>query len=81
MSGHPVSEGDRAEAAQFKQELPGHSSVAVTGAVYGHVSPDVSREALATLGASLLAEWWPVKVVKPSAGHERGGPGSLRNRL
>ena len=34
-------------------ELLGHSSIAITGAVYGHVAPDVSREAVATLGAVL----------------------------
>ena len=31
----------------------GHSSIAITGDVYGHVSPDVSRDAVATLGAVL----------------------------
>ena len=36
-------------------EILGHASIAITGDVYGHVSPDVSREALATLSASLLA--------------------------
>jgi integrase len=35
-------------------EILGHASIAITGDVYGHVSPDVSREALATLSASLL---------------------------
>jgi len=34
-------------------ELLGHSSVAVTGDVYGHVSPDVSRGALDVLAAAL----------------------------
>jgi integrase len=34
-------------------EILGHSSVAITGDVYGHVAPDVSREAVATLGAVL----------------------------
>jgi integrase len=36
-------------------EILGHASIAITGDVYGHVSPDVSREALATLSASLQA--------------------------
>jgi integrase len=31
-------------------EILGHSSVAITGDVYGHVAPDVSREALDILG-------------------------------
>jgi integrase len=34
-------------------DLLGHSSIAITGDVYGHVSPDVSAEAMATLGAAL----------------------------
>jgi integrase len=31
-------------------EILGHSSIATTGDVYGHVAPDVSREAVAMLG-------------------------------
>ena len=34
-------------------DILGHSSIAITGDVYGHVSPDVSAEAMATLGAVL----------------------------
>ncbi|MCW2537965.1 MAG: Phage integrase [Modestobacter sp.] len=34
-------------------EILGHSSIVITGDVYGYVSPDVSREALATLSAVL----------------------------
>jgi hypothetical protein len=34
-------------------EILGHSSIAITGDVYGHVAPDVSREAVATLGDAL----------------------------
>jgi integrase len=34
-------------------EILGHSSIAITGDVYGHVAPDVSREAVAMLGAVL----------------------------
>lgn len=34
-------------------DILGHSSIAITGDVYGHVSPDVSREAIATLGTAL----------------------------
>ena len=34
-------------------EIPGHSSIAITGDIYGHVSPDVSREAMDLLGHSL----------------------------
>jgi integrase len=31
-------------------EILGHSSIAISGDVYGHVAPDVSREALDILG-------------------------------
>jgi integrase len=34
-------------------EILGHSSIAITGDVYGHVAPDVSRDAIATLAAVL----------------------------
>ncbi|MGZ4617255.1 MAG: tyrosine-type recombinase/integrase [Frankiaceae bacterium] len=34
-------------------EILGHSSVAITGDVYGHVAPDVSRDALDILGDAL----------------------------
>jgi integrase len=34
-------------------EILGHSSIAITGDVYGHVAPDVSRDALDILGAVL----------------------------
>ncbi len=36
-------------------EILGHSSIAITGDVYGHVSPDVSRDALTSLSAALNA--------------------------
>ena len=31
----------------------GHASVAITEDIYGHVSPDISREAAAELAAAL----------------------------
>jgi integrase len=34
-------------------DMLGHASVAITGDIYGHVSPDVSREAAAKLAAGL----------------------------
>jgi integrase len=34
-------------------EILGHSSIAITGDVYGHVSPDISREAIDILGQIL----------------------------
>jgi integrase len=34
-------------------EILGHSSIAITGDIYGHVSPDVAREAMNVLGDTL----------------------------
>jgi hypothetical protein len=34
-------------------EILGHSFIAITGDVYGHVPPDVSRDAVKTLGEVL----------------------------
>jgi integrase len=34
-------------------EVFGHATVAIAGDIYGHVSPDVSREALARLSEVL----------------------------
>ena len=34
-------------------EVFGHASVAITGDIYGHVSPEVSREALTRLSDAL----------------------------
>jgi len=34
-------------------DVLGHSSVAITGDVYGHVAPDVSADAMASLSAAL----------------------------
>jgi integrase len=34
-------------------EVFGHASVAITGDIYGHVSPEVSREALTRLSNAL----------------------------
>lgn len=36
-------------------EILGHASIAITGDIYGHVSPEVSREAMDTLAAALNA--------------------------
>lgn len=36
-------------------EILGHSSIAITGDIYGHVSPEVSRDALDTLATALGA--------------------------
>lgn len=40
---------------QVVSEILGDASIVITADINGHVSPDVSREALATLSASLLA--------------------------
>jgi integrase len=37
-------------------EILGHSSVAITGDFYGHVAPDVSRDAVVTLGTASAGE-------------------------
>ncbi|MGI8717951.1 MAG: hypothetical protein ACR2JN_09005 [Lapillicoccus sp.] len=34
-------------------EILGHFSVSITGDIYGHVSPDVSAQAMDALGAAL----------------------------
>jgi integrase len=34
-------------------EILGHSSIAITGDIYGHVSPDVARQAIDLLGDAL----------------------------
>ncbi|MGY1606786.1 MULTISPECIES: tyrosine-type recombinase/integrase [unclassified Geodermatophilus] len=34
-------------------EILGHSSIAITGDIYGHVSPDVARQAMDLLGDDL----------------------------
>jgi integrase len=34
-------------------DILGHSSIAITGDIYGHVSPDVAREAINLLGDAL----------------------------
>ena len=34
-------------------EVLGHSSTALTGDIYGHVSPDVARQTMSTLGDAL----------------------------
>ncbi len=36
-------------------EIMGHSSISITGDIYGHVSPDVSRNALDVLGSVLAS--------------------------
>jgi hypothetical protein len=42
-------------------EVFGHASVAITGDIYGHVSPDVSREALTRLSNALPWKRWSIR--------------------
>ena len=57
-------------------EILGHSSIAITADVYGHVAPDVSREAVATLGGVLG------RLGQANGGHNGGQtrPNSRRGR-
>jgi len=34
-------------------DILGHSSIAITGDIYGHVSPEVARQAMDVLGEAL----------------------------
>jgi integrase len=56
-------------------EILGHSSITITGDVYGHVAPDVSREAVATLGGVLGRLMVVTMVVKPARTAEGAAPG------
>jgi integrase len=40
-------------ALKIVSDILDHASLAITGDIYGHVSPDVSREAAAKLAAAL----------------------------
>jgi hypothetical protein len=55
-------------------EILGHSSIAITGDVYGHVSPDVSRDAVTTLGTVLS------DLGSANGGQNGGQPGPHRKR-
>jgi integrase len=46
-------------------EILGHSSIAITGDVYGHVAPDVSRGAMNVLGAAFPSEGGLTVVKRP----------------
>jgi hypothetical protein len=46
-------------------DILGHSSIAITGDIYGHVSPDVARQAMDTLGDAFDRE--------PTGHHTWGG--------
>jgi Phage integrase family len=60
-------------------EILGHSSIAITGDVYGHVAPDVSRGVMDILGAAFGDRWWS-KWWSNAPRQQSGRPGSLRNR-
>jgi site-specific recombinase XerD len=40
----------RGVSLKVVSDILGHSSIAITGDIYGHVSPDVARQAMDTLG-------------------------------
>ena len=56
-------------------DILGHSSIAITGDIYGHVSPDVARQAMDTLGHAF--DRWPAKAttVAPCDRRTRRGGG------
>ena len=65
-------------------ELLGHSSVAVTGDVYGHVSTEGARSAVERLSAAMGGEnvcRCYTRCDISASGYERGRPGFLRNGL
>jgi integrase len=55
-------------------EILGHSSVTITGDVYGHVAPDVSRKAMVTLGGVLGGSG------QANGGHTRPDSNKIRSR-
>jgi site-specific recombinase XerD len=66
---HPVASVMLSAGMPLKvvSEIFGHASVAITGDVYGPVSPDVSRDAL-TRATHLREKWWSkmIKILKPA---------------
>ncbi len=52
-------------------DVLGHASIAITADVYGHVTPEVSREALG-LSKALGASWWSRMVVRRAVERQRG---------
>ena len=50
-----VGDARRRRFAKVVSEILGHSSVGITGDVYGHVSPDVSAQAMDALDDALDA--------------------------
>jgi hypothetical protein len=61
-------------------EILGHSSIAITGDVYGHVSPDVSRDAVTTLG-TVLSDVGSANGGQPGPHRKRGRSRSPGNGL
>jgi hypothetical protein len=64
-------------------DLLGHSSIAITGDIYGHASDDTMRGAVD--GWSGLSDYEHRCATRcatyPPTGMRKGGPGVLRNRL
>jgi integrase len=62
-------------------EILGHSSIAITGDIYGHVSPDVARQAMDLLGdASTGSRSLSVTVQRASDAAPRACPSSSGSR-
>ena len=62
-------------------EILGHSSIAITGDIYGHVSPDVARQAMDLLGdASTGSRSLSVTVQRGSDAAPRACPSSSGSR-
>jgi len=55
-------------------EILGHSSIAITGDVYGHVSPDVARQAMSTLGEAFRPVARRATTPRPWSLRVTGGP-------
>jgi site-specific recombinase XerD len=51
-------------------EVFGHASVAITGDIYGHVSPEVSREALTRLSEPSREKRWSERWSEGETDHE-----------
>jgi hypothetical protein len=55
-------------------EILGHSSIAITGDVYDHVSPDVARDAVGTLG-TVLSNLGSAQGGRTGSTNKRAAPG------
>ena len=53
-------------------EVLGHASIGITGDIYGHVSPDVTRRARPSVGGARVTKggrkWWSNRADRPTTG-------------